>query len=250
MTSIQAALTKFQEMLSPACHKSYAQSGEDLILAYLFRWIGIENPTYLDIGAHHPTWLSNTYLFYRAGSSGVCVEPDPDSCAAIKKQRKRDVCLNIGVGVGGANSLKLYLMTAKTLNTFSREEAERYQNTKNYGNQRIERVIDVPVRSINQIMEDTLPRGVNLISIDVEGLDYAILQEFRFSAYRPEAFCVETARYQVDGSLEKNGELIAFMEAKGYAAYADTFMNTIFVSSQVAARIRWRSAQQRTAHGA
>lgn len=231
-------IERLRENLSPAYQRSYAQSGEDVILAHLFRWLGIKNPTYLDIGAHHPTWLSNTYLFYRAGSSGVCVEPDPDCCANIRKHRKRDVCLNVGVGVGDAKSLKLYVMTSRTLNTFSLEEAERCQNTKNYGDQRIERVIDVPVRSINEIMDEALPNGVNLVSIDVEGLDFEIVREFRFSVYQPDAFCIETLRYQADGSLQKNRPLIQFMEQQGYMIYADTYMNTIFVSPRAAARVR------------
>lgn len=218
--------------------KSYAQSGEDLILAYLFRWLSITKPTYLDVGAHHPTWLSNTYLLYQAGSAGVCVEPDPECCTNIQRKRKRDICLNIGVGVGSAKSLKLYVMTAKTLNTFSREEAERCQNTKNYGDQRIERIIDVPVRSINDIVREHFPKGVNLISLDVEGLDFDIVSEFDFSAFQPEVFCIETLRYQEDGTLKKNEDLIRLMRRQGYTVYADTYMNTIFVSQRAAALIR------------
>ncbi len=239
MSLTESALARFKNFFARKNQISYAQSGEDVILAYLFRWIGIENPTYLDIGAHHPTWLSNTYLFYRRGSSGVCVEPDPDCHRRISSRRKRDICLNVGVSVESAtHPLKLYVMTSRTLNTFSKEEAERYQATKNYGEQRIEAVIDVPVRTINEIMEDALPDGVNLVSMDIEGLDYDVLQEFNFSRYQPDAFCVESLRYQEDGSLQKNRDMIAFMETQGYKIYADTYMNTIFVSERAAARIR------------
>ena len=234
----QKAVARLQNIFARNHQRSYAQSGEDLILAYIFRWIGIAKPTYLDIGAHHPTWLSNTYLFYKGGSSGVCIEPDLDCFENIRKHRKRDVCLNVGVGVGGAESLKLYVMTARTLNTFSREEAERCQNTRNYGDQRIERIIDVPVRSISEIMREYSSGGVNLVSIDVEGLDFEILREFDFATYQPEVFCVETLRYQEDGSLKKNANLIRFMQEQGYAVYADTYINTIFMSEAAAARIR------------
>ncbi|MFM6249337.1 MAG: hypothetical protein ACKPEQ_09345, partial [Dolichospermum sp.] len=58
-------------------HISYSQCGEDLIINFIFNNLGIINPSYLDIGAHHPTYLSNTYSFYRKGCQGVCVEPDP-----------------------------------------------------------------------------------------------------------------------------------------------------------------------------
>lgn len=234
----QKVVARLRNVFTRNYQKSYAQSGEDLILVYLFRWLGITKPTYLDIGAHHPTWLSNTYLLYKAGGTGVCVEPDPDCCVVIRKHRKRDICLNIGVGAGRAKSLKLYVMTARTLNTFSQEEAERCQNTKNYGDQRIERVVDVPVRSINELIREHFLDGVNLVSLDVEGLDFDILREFDFAACQPEVFCVETLRFQADGSLKKNDDLVRFMQKQGYAVYADTYMNTIFVSQRAAASIR------------
>src|SRR2546430_2805880 len=63
--------------------RSYSQCGEDLLVNFIFGAIRQSAVSYLDVGAHHPTFLSNTYLFYKAGGSGVCVEPDPRLCSAI-----------------------------------------------------------------------------------------------------------------------------------------------------------------------
>jgi hypothetical protein len=49
---------------------SYAQCGEDLIVDFVFSGLKPPSISYLDIGAHHPTHLSNTYLFYRRGFAG------------------------------------------------------------------------------------------------------------------------------------------------------------------------------------
>jgi FkbM family methyltransferase len=217
---------------------SYAQCGEDLIIQFVFEWLKVSNPTYLDIGAHHPTWLSNTYLFYCNGSSGVCVEPDPDCYAVIKGKRNRDICLNVGIGTNDQKYADFFVMTSRTLNTFSREEAERCQNTRNFGKQQIEKVVQIPTRSVDEIMHEHLPNGVNLVSLDVEGLDFEILRTFNFSKFRPEVFCVETIRFQDDGSLRKNQGLLAFMKANGYWVYADTYINTIFVSEQAGTLLR------------
>jgi hypothetical protein len=56
---------------------SYSQSGEDVIVDFIFQILKIQKPSYLDVGAHHPSYLSNTYLFYQKGCQGVCIEPDP-----------------------------------------------------------------------------------------------------------------------------------------------------------------------------
>ena len=224
--------------------RSYAQCGEDLIIQFIFESLNISKPTYLDIGAHHPIWLSNTYLFYENGSSGVCVDADPDCHAAIRRERKRDICLNIGIGVDGRKHADFFIMTSRTLNTFSREEAQRCQNTPTFGDQKIERIIQVPMRSIDEVMIEHFPKGANLISLDVEGMDFDILRSLNFGRFRPDVFCVETLRCQDDGSLRKIDGLLAFMKGTGYRIYADTYINTIFVSEQAMAVLEYSRERQ------
>jgi len=206
---------------------SYSQCGEDLILQQLFMVLGIPRVEYLDVGAHHPSYLSNTYLFYLAGGHGVCVEPDPSLFAEFPKKRPRDIHLNCGVGVT-AGEAEFFVMSSSTLNTFSREEAERYQS---YGNQRILKTHQIPLRTVNEIIERNFETCPNLVSLDVEGLDFAILQSFDFDKYRPEVFCLETLSYTEDKSERKLTEIIDLMHGKGYQTYADTYINTIFVDA-------------------
>lgn len=82
---------------------SYSQSAEDIQIESIFGALGIQKPTYIDIGAHAPVYLSNTYLFYRKGSRGVCIEPNPHLYKNIQKNRKHDICLNMGVGIADPN---------------------------------------------------------------------------------------------------------------------------------------------------
>lgn len=205
--------------------KSYAQCGEDLILQYLFKVLGIEHVRYLDLGAHHPSYLSNTFLFYQSGGHGVCVEPDPSLYAEFSTKRPNDTLLNCGVGVI-AGMADLYVMSTSTLNTFSREEAERYES---YGQQRILKTISIELKTINEIIAQNFEQIPNLVSLDVEGFDYTIMQSFDFSKYRPEAFCLETLTYTEDKSERKLTEIIELMHANDYLTYADTYINTIFV---------------------
>lgn len=206
---------------------SYSQCGEDLILQYLFTWLKIAPVSYLDIGAHHPTHLSNTYLFYQKGGRGVCVEPDSALFGAFQKVRPRDALLNCGVGTQSEEA-DFFVMSNSTLNTFSKAEAERYQS---YGGQRIMKTIRVRLETVNDIIRQNFDRAPNLVSLDVEGLDYRILQNFDFRAHRPEAFCVETLSYTEDKSERKLTEIIELMQANGYLTYADTYINTLFVDA-------------------
>jgi len=222
---LSSRFRRLQRDYSENVKTSYAQCGEDIILQYLFETLGVKKIRYLDVGAHHPTYLSNTYLFYQLGSSGVCVEPDPSLFKVFPIKRPRDTHLNCGVGVESGVA-DFFLMSTSTLNTFSREEAERYQS---YGQQHILSTIQVKLESINKIIQNNFEATPDLVSLDIEGLDFLILQSFDFKKYRPKVFCLETLSYTEDRSERKLKEIIELMHDNGYRTYADTYINTIFV---------------------
>jgi FkbM family methyltransferase len=208
---------------------SFSQSGEDVIAAFIFEPLGIKRPTYLDIGAHHPSYLSNTYHFYRKGSSGVCVEPNPALAPAFQQKRPRDKCLTVGVSTGTETRAPFYIMTADTLSTFSQEDAQRLAATTT---QRIEQVIELPLLSINQIIAEHFTTPPNFVSIDVEGTNFQVIRSLDFQRFHPEVFCIETLTYNEDKSERKLHEIIELMQSHGYMTYADTYVNTIFVDQR------------------
>jgi len=202
-----------------------------MIVAFLLQDIlHIQTPTYLDVGAFDPVHLSNTYYFYQQGSRGVCIEPDPVLCSRIQRTRKRDICLNVGVGAQSKSSADFYILAARTLNTFS---CDATVTSGRNAEQAVEQVIQVPLWGINEIIETHFDRCPNYISLDTEGLDLAILRTFNFGKYRPEVFCVETLDYS---GQTKETEIEPLMKQNGYAVYADTHINTIFVDEAAFAR--------------
>ena len=225
-------LTRWRYEIDAVDRLSYAQCGEDLLIQYVFNALGIEKISYLDVGAHHPTYLSNTYYFYLKGHRGVCVEADSSLVRAFVEHRPADRLLNIGIGLeeGVAD---FFVMTTPTLNTFSRTEAERFAS---YGNQKIECVVPVRIRNINAVISDEFGGAPNLLSLDVEGLDLPILKSLDFEKYAPDVVCVETLTYTEDQSEKKIAEVIELMQSKGYFVYADTYVNSIFVRIE-----KWRA---------
>jgi len=216
-------------------HKvSFSQCGEDILVEHIFMVLGIRQIRYLDIGAHHPNYLSNTKLFYLKGNRGVCVEADPSLVPAFGHDRPDDVCLNVGVGMQEGEA-DFYIMSPTTLNTFSEQEAERYASN---GKHRIERILKMPLMTVNRIMEEHFEGVPNYVSLDVEGMDLAILKSFDFKRFRPLVFCIETLTYVEDKSERKLTEIIEFMQTQGYFVYADTYINSIFVDSNA-----WNSRQ-------
>lgn len=205
---------------------SYSQSGEDIIVRFIFDDIGIQTPSYIDIGAYHPKRLSNSALFYGNGSRGINIEPDPKLFESFKLERAEDINLNIGVS-NLEEEIDFYTMSAPTLNTFSRKEAE---NCSQIGNYQITAITKIKVDVISNII-DRYCGGVfpEFLSLDVEGIDLKILQSINYEESSPLVICVETISFSETGNGVKDINILQFLESKGYMIYADTYINTIFV---------------------
>lgn len=228
ISNVRTTIRRLYERLRPKGEVSYAQCGEDLIIDFALRQLGIAMPRYLDIGAHHPTLMSNTYRFYRRGGRGVLVEPDPASHARLARARPGDISLNIGAGPA-AGPLPFYVMSAPWLSTFSAEAKDQYLAS---GAVRLVAVREIPVMPAGAIIAQHLPDGVDLVSIDIEGGELAVLQSIDLAHARPAVFCVETLSYSPDRRERKLTECADYLCAQDYMIYADTYINTIFVDGR------------------
>ena len=205
-------------------NSSYSQCGEDLVISFLLNMIhGLRPKTYLDIGANHPYHLSNTALFYAKGGAGILVEPDPYFASLLRNKRPRDTVLQNGVHFSGEKRADLFMMDTPTLNTFSRLEMERYVAM---GHQ-LRSTLQVELKNINDILE--VAGAVDLLSLDIEGLDKAILEMINWKKYRPTCVCVEAITYETQQEPKKLNEITELMLAQDYIFYGDTFINSIFV---------------------
>ncbi len=227
-----------RRLFLPDAQTGYSQFGEDLIVNFLFNSLGIQQPTYLDIGANHPRFISNTYFFYKRGGRGVLVEPNPRLSKMLKTVRPRDVVLEVGIGLAAATQADFYIFGgfADGLSTFSKSEATHWETVglRGHGKIQIEKVIQVPLVSINQIIAENFSgKAPNFLSLDVEGLDLDVLKGLEFDRFAPDVICVETLGYDGNQATFKKHDIIEFMLAKKYVAYADTRVNTIFCRSSL-----------------
>lgn len=198
---------------------TYAQHGDDLMALNLFELIGGEHAKrYLDLGAHHPTDISNTRLLYERGWRGVNVEANPDLIPAFLKERPEDttVCVGVAAEPGEADFYR-YSQTSGR-NTFSRAETESLK-----GVMTVQAVEPLKVVSVNQIVK-TYCGGVwpAFLSVDIEGLDHEVIASADFSESSPLVICVETRRHETVAREE-------LLLRKGYGCYCRMGENLFFV---------------------
>jgi FkbM family methyltransferase len=212
-----------------AGERSFAQSGEDLIAAFIFRYLGIARVTYLDVGAYDPVEINNTYYFYRKGFRGVLVEPNTAMCEKLRAVRPLDTTLTAGIGVTAAREADYYVMTEPSWNTFSKGEAD-HQVAVTKGRVKIERVVKMPLIDINDVMGEHFGGEPAFLSIDAEGWHLAILRSIDFQRFRPHVICVETL---VSGTNAMLADVAAFMTSQGYQDRGGSIVNTLFVDGRL-----------------
>ncbi len=208
---------------------SFAQAGEDRILDFLFGSMGIHKISYIDIGANDPVFCNNTYFFYTRKGSGVLIEPDPVFNSVLKKMRPRDTIVEAAIS-DKEGEAELYIFDEPSVNTLSKEEAALRQASGRY---KLKSVNQIPLLTIENIIVKHLQNVTpHVISLDVEGVDYAVLKAFDFEKYPVPVWIVETCEYSENHIKPKVNNISELMTDKGYFVYADTYINTVFVHAK------------------
>lgn len=189
---------------------SYSQNGEDLIVGKIFD--KKHKGEYMEIGAYHPTRLSNTYRFYKKGWRGIVIEPNPEVKKIFGKVRPRDKFINTGISdKNGVMDYYQFLIPA--LNTFLKTEADKSLK-KGHKLIGIEKIKVLPVTEV-------VKNNIDFLSIDTEGFDEIILKNWPWGKCKPRVICVE--------SRSKNVKEL--LKSKNYFLYKKTLYNLIFLKN-------------------
>tara|TARA_R110002074_G_scaffold20391_1_gene64668 strand:+ start:916 stop:1611 length:696 start_codon:yes stop_codon:yes gene_type:complete len=203
---------------------SYAQEGEDMILRRVFNPDIQSSGFYVDIGAHHPKRFSNTYYFYKRGWRGINIDAMPGSMEPFNAMRPRDVNLEVAIS-NSASELVYYSFNEPALNGFSKELSE---NRASLGDiYYVKEEIILKTYRLADILADHLPvdTDIDFFSIDVEGLDYEVLQSNDWARFRPKMILAEAlVKPTVD---VQTSEIVPFLKDRGYSFFAKT-VNTVF----------------------
>jgi hypothetical protein len=168
---------------------SYSQYGEDLIVSSYFDRKGIKAGVYVDIGAFHPIWLSNTYLLHLRGWTGHVYDLDSAKIRAFVVLRGKRVnahCAAVTPEPTSGGSVEVYKFDKpwSELDTLSFEEAEALRRKgETY------RKVSVAAVAINDVL-DRIGK-VHFLNIDVEGLDEILLMAAKFGPQSPDVIVFE-----------------------------------------------------------
>ncbi|MCB9814269.1 FkbM family methyltransferase [Candidatus Nomurabacteria bacterium] len=201
--------------LGGAALKSYSGNGEDIILLnYLFK--NKKNGFYVDVGAFHPKIISNTYQLNKKGWRGINIDPNPQSIELFKKYRKNDI--NLQIGISEKNEVKTYHnFSYSGANTFD-DEFAKLKTEKTWNTLLSKESIEC--FPLFEVFEKYLPSSgqrIDLLDIDVEGLDLEVLKSNNWNKYRPSVILVEDKNFRKE--LSKS-EVYEFLVNQGYKLHS------------------------------
>ena len=202
----------------------YSQEGEDMLLERFLehRHSGF----YVDVGAHHPRRFSNTYRLYRRGWRGLNIDANPGSMELFQHIRPRDI--NIEAAVSSVHQeLTYYVFNEPALNTFKRDLALERAG----GVYSIVKEVNVVTVPLWQLLDQHVPANtrIDLLTVDVEGLDFDVLRSNDWSRYSPEFILVECLGA---ATLEEVDEdLVAQLLLEQHYSIVAKTMNTVLFRS-------------------
>lgn len=195
----------------PSFYLSHSQFGEDMVVRAIFG--DRRHGTFVDLGAHHPVYFSNTYHFYRKGWRGLNVDALPGSMELFKLLRPYDINVEAALAPHPGQTLTYFLFDQPAYNTLDPQTAEmlvRDQRAK-----LVERQALVCTTLVECLGKNLGSQHIDLMTIDLEGLDEAILRSNDWTRYRPDVLILERHGLRLDAVVDDS--LIRFLSGLGYA---------------------------------
>lgn len=194
--------------------ESYSQEGEDILLARIFN--DGKAGFYVDVGAHHPFRFSNTYAFYLRGWRGVNVDPRPGSMRLFRRYRPHDTNLEMGVAES-RQSLTYHMFREPALNTFS-DSVAAFQATQGRPSLSTIEVECAPLCEILRTCRVSLDGRNSFLTVDVEGLDLAVLRSNDWDVFRPSVIVAEISGRSLREVDES--DVATYLGSHGYSAFS------------------------------
>ena len=206
--------------------RSYSQHGEDVVIAEFLSQYDLQGSVYVDIGANHPSDISNSYLLYRKGLQGIVVEPNPELVGLFKKFRPRDIALAIGCSNENA-ILPFHVSKTPVLSSF----ADSWDNNT-YKTQYL------PVIRLDDAIRHLKFAFINLLSIDVEGLNYEVLEGARETLGKSLLICLE---YDADEDRARFSQFLG----DEFSLYREMGCNLLFINKTLSQQLKGAQVSKR-----
>jgi FkbM family methyltransferase len=166
---------------------SFSQNYEDVFLNQnIFK--NKQNGVYIELGALDGVLYSNTKFFEDSLNwKGILIEPHPEKFKLLQQNRPNNFLFNSLVSCHKEPLEYRYFVDCHAAvsgveNTLSQHHFDTYFESNNEWNKTLpQNKIFIKPISLSEIVKSTNLRHIDLLSLDVEGHEYEVLQSWDFS---------------------------------------------------------------------
>jgi FkbM family methyltransferase len=207
--------------LGPAGLRFYSQWGEDRVLD---PFVG-DRGWVVDVGANDGLRGSNSRHFVLKGLSAICIEPDPRPRQTLSALYHDSKSVRVyGCCCAGAEGVKSLHLGANS------ELSSIVPDAQAGGPE-----VAVQARPLDDILVEAGVDSIAVLSIDVEGAEWQVLQGLTISRWQPRFVVIET-HSDISGEVNPSLGIIAgYMDRAGYALCGVTRSNCLWAAPGVGA---------------
>jgi len=149
------------------------------------QYLGVEEPGFfVEVGANNPFDLSQTWHLVEEGWQGILVEPIPELCEELRKERPDSLVVEAACGSPNAPPTATFTVAKDSgKSTLSSAFLDKRSD--------VEAQITVHVKTLDDILEEAGVKQIDFVSIDVEGTQFEVLQGFDLQRWNPRLLLVE-----------------------------------------------------------
>ena len=199
----------------------YSQFGEDIILREILKKEAF-NGFYVDVGCFHPKKFSNTYMLFKKGWSGINIDMEEDKVSLFNMARPKD--FNVLSPISDIEE-EVTLYRYSKFGLGSTIEKKIASETKD---QIYDKTI-VKTKTLNDIIKSSPYKDsqIDVLSIDVEGVDLKVLKSLNIKKYSPKVIIIEDHHNKIEDILET--DTFKFLVKNSYSLRSWSFYSLIFV---------------------
>lgn len=174
-----------------------------------------EKGFFVDVGAAHPQYFSNTCHFERNGWDGILIDPDPRNVSLLIDGRMAQVA-PFAITKEDFDVVTLNMTNSPAISTLvDTSEKPRY-----------DRPIKIVGFTLDTLLSIYKVESIDLMSIDVEGKEKDVLESFTIKRWQPKIIIIEFI--SLFGG-NRSGEIMKLIPEKLYNKVHTTQSNFIFV---------------------
>lgn len=189
---------RFRQILRANWHRIYPWTALNGLDKKLVRYLQTNSGFFIEAGANDGVRQSNTYyLEKRLGWTGLLVEPVPRLAERCRKSRKNSIVEQC-ILVGPEDSGRSFELMDLDLMTFVVDQEQQGRDTETHIReaervQGITRaVVEAPGYTLSELLDRHGVTSIDLLSLDVEGLERTVLSGLDLERHRPRFVLVET----------------------------------------------------------